>query len=248
MKYLLISLLFLSSLVYAKPNACNKQIKIAVIDTGFGYHGVDNNVPLCNVEHKDFTKSQMFTKRSLRTSYPTDTHGHGTNIIGLISRYAAPSRANYCIIVIKFWTPEFTTARENNKNSLSALTYAISLKPDIINYSAGGEHYLQEEATLIKSYLDQGGMLVAAAGNEGKELGVNGNYYPAMLDPRIMVVGNKNWNESRVASSNYGKLVKAWEYGVEREALGVTMTGTSQATAIATGKIIGVMSQQCDRK
>lgn len=66
-----------------------------------------------------------------------------------------------------------------------------------------------------------------------------------MYDKRIVVVGNKDSFGTRIKSSNYGKLVNRWEIGENQEAYGITLTGTSQATAVATGKLIGENKNKC---
>jgi hypothetical protein len=68
-----------------------------------------------------------------------------------------------------------------------------------------------------------------------------------MYDSRIIIVGNLVDEKSRTiaSSSNYGKSVNAWEKGTDilsRLPGGYgLMTGTSQATAIRTGKLIRQM-------
>lgn len=74
-----------------------------------------------------------------------------------------------------------------------------------------------------------------------------GMYYPAMYDKRIYIVGNLVDSKTRViaSSSNRGKGVNTWEVGVDvmsriPDGYGL-MTGTSQATAIKTGKLVREM-------
>jgi subtilisin family serine protease len=72
------------------------------------------------------------------------------------------------------------------------------------------------------------------------------DYFPACYDDRIVVVGNLQDNideVKRAPSSNYGSYIKRWEIGTE--VLSTLpggkfgrMTGTSQATAVATGKLV----------
>jgi hypothetical protein len=86
-----------------------------------------------------------------------------------------------------------------------------------------------------------------AAGNNHQELGKNGKYFPAMSDKRVIVVGNLQQPNIRAPSSNFGPIVNAWEIGVNSISYSVIdgqlsmMSGTSQATAIKTGKIIRSM-------
>lgn len=65
------------------------------------------------------------------------------------------------------------------------------------------------------------------------------DYYPAMYDDRIVVVGNGTSQNSRVPSSNWGTYVDSWFDGMNKSGeYGSKMGGTSQATAIQTGIII----------
>jgi subtilisin family serine protease len=71
------------------------------------------------------------------------------------------------------------------------------------------------------------------------------SYFPATYDSRIVAVTNSEWDGSITYSSNYGLAFKDEnkERGVNIPSLGLHnqithMTGTSQSTAIRTGKII----------
>lgn len=221
--------MLISSYSYAR------QIKVIVVDTGFGYtYQSQQETHLCATGHKNFSKmANVVSIKGARV--PEDDSGHGTNVAGLIEKYADDS--NYCMVIVKAFS-ENSSNSENAENSIAALEYAVSLKPDIINYSAGGSNPNSTEHSVIKEFLDNGGIFVAAAGNDGVELNENNTYYPAMYDPRIVVVGNKYADGTRHVLSNYGKLIKGWEIGVNAKALGVTRTGSSQSTAICTGKLI----------
>ena len=172
------------------------------------------------------------------TNDVTDNHGHGTHIAGIISRNAGNS--DYCLMVLKYYDPKVTNS-DNLKASTKAFKYAISQNVDIINYSGGGTEYDETECKVIKQALDKGISVVAAAGNEGKGFDKQA-YYPAMCDSRILVVENIGIDGKRMASSNYGpdtlkavgelvmSLMPNNKYGL--------MTGTSQATAVITGKLV----------
>lgn len=207
-----------------------KLIKVAVIDTG--YELLDkNNVSLCEGLHADITNKTFFMKNP-----PLDLHEnkHGTNISWLIQdQISKENLQNYCIIVIKY----FGKKGASTEMSAIAINYAISVGANVINYSGGGSNEDPTETKLIKKALDLGIIFVASAGNEGKDLSKH-PYFPAMADPRIIVVGNKNTNGIIEKTSNFGEAVDIWEVGVNRTGGGVTLTGTSQATAVVTGKIV----------
>lgn len=241
MKTLSIITFLLSAL---QAHACG-PIKIAVIDTGFGFNNVSEDTHLCKTGHKDFSSEQMFAVDS-RTTYPMDTHGHGTNVVGLIEQYADKGNLRYCIVVIKFYTPR-QTGKQNQRASTKAFNYAAKIGAKFINYSAGGVVYNAPEFFAIEAFLNKGGRIISAAGNENQNLDIIDNtYYPAMYDLRITVVGNNNKFGVKSLTSNYGNRVDSWEIGENQSAYGITMTGTSQATAIHTGKILSELHNTCD--
>jgi hypothetical protein len=222
----------------AQPKCNSAPVKIAVVDTGFGWHGYGKQVKLCKYGHKDFTVRQEYsTDFGTKTKVPLDRHGHGTNIAGIIDAYAKESGINYCIVIVKFFDPK-NTAENNIAASEKALEYVYNIKADMVNYSAGGTEHDAIEALFVKKFLDRGGVFVAAAGNTNSNLDDNNFEYPAMYDDRVVTVGGLDRFGLRMPMSNYGKVVKRWELGENVTANHIRLTGTSQATAIATGKLI----------
>jgi major intracellular serine protease len=199
--------------------------------------------------HKDFTGTSL-----------NDTMGHGTHISGLIDQYAKhiflseetdiaallSKEVEYCQVILKIYDikPKNTNIL---KNELDALRYAISIKVDVINISGGGTDSSPEEIALTKKALDLGIKIVAAAGNNHSDITLpNNHYYPACNDPRILVVGNIDSDNKRVPSSNYGDTVTSWEIGINVLSLTdathlAMMTGSSQACAIKSGKLVHEM-------
>jgi|SRR5581483_5947526 len=222
---------------------CEGPITVAVIDTGFGFQNLGHQANLCKYGHKDFSADKKFSKDyGTADPIPVDLNSHGTNIVGVIDQYAGPKK-NYCIVVLKYFS-EKHTGQQNLNSFTRAVKYATNIKAKFINYSGGGPNFDLEEYNAIEKFLNQGGKFIAAAGNEHSDL-VKNHYYPAVYDPRIVVVGNRKKakckltnDQCRSATSNYGIGVTRWEVGEDVTAYGITMTGTSQATAIATGKIV----------
>lgn len=263
----LIPILALS--MQAQAKTCSiKPAVIAVIDTGFRFSPLTKDVKLCKFGHKNFSSdAETYTPPGFTTPVPTDSHGHGTNIAGLIQKYAG--NKNYCMVIIRYWSPKSNFTDDNLANTVKSIKYATSIGANYINYSGGGTFTSKEERKAVKEFLDKGGKFIAAAGNERSDIDTE-HYYPAMDDPRVIAVGNailmteelekeklKNeekdkrivYVENKVAyaavSSNYGYRVNRWEYGTNQIGFGISMTGTSQATAIATGKIIN--QTECEK-
>ncbi len=222
---------------------CSKSTQmVAVIDTGFNFDSNFMNNNLCKFGHKDFTSIQQGVKPyGYKDFVPSDSIGHGANVVGLINQYAKNS--NYCIVVLKYYDRS-DTATDPLSNTINAIRYATSLGVKYINYSGGGTDPSYLEKLAIKNFLDQGGKFVAAAGNERKNVDQSG-YYPALDDSRITVVGSAEKDGTVSTYSNWGSSVKRWEYGSNAVGFGIKMSGTSQATAIATGKIIN--ESECDK-
>lgn len=225
------ALLFPAGMAAARP-----PVRIAVIDSGF-YYNNKADAPLCRYGHKDFSVDRQFViKKDIVHPVPKDVHSHGTNIVGLIDQYAKLGSVSYCFVIIKYYS-DSQDGNQNTASSIRAIRYAANIHAEYVNYSGGGPQFNKKEYKQVKRYLDNGGNFIAAAGNEGHEL-KDGAYFPAMYDPRIVVVGNLNEKGERVKSSNYGDLVDVWEIGMNRSAYGITQSGTSQATAVTTGKMV----------
>lgn len=234
---------------YSQALVRKLPIRVAVIDTGISRDRMDDE-SLCKEGHKDFTGTGLH-----------DNHGHGTHIYGLIDQYAkgiilkqgqdisklTNKKINYCQIIIKFYNSEHSPL-----NGLSvikkALRHAIDLKVDIINISAGGTLPDEQEFLLIKEALDKNILIVAAAGNNGQNIvrkpkkTSDGQYFPALYDDRIVVIGNGIDESTHAKTSNHGENVDHWELGMDVLSFGPTglvkMSGTSQSAAIFTGKFI----------
>jgi hypothetical protein len=211
MKFMILTLLF-SLPVSAK-------IKVAVIDTGIrsGY-----NIPICEDGLVNATKLPM-----------RDSDGHGTNVAYLINEEA--KGVDYCQVIIKFYDKG---VKSGIRGLIRALHY-VSTRDDIqiVNISAGGQNPHKFEKMLINKLLKQGKIVVSAAGNNNSNLNKKCNYFPACYFSDIIVVGNGN-RFFKYNKSNYGKVVDVWVDGENEGPSDLKMSGTSQATAIHTGKII----------
>ncbi len=222
-------------------SASAKMIKVAVIDTGYTNFIGKDDLPMCEGLHADFTEDKIFMKEP-----PSDKNlsMHGTNIASLIDKNIDSSKKDkYCLIIINYFSKN---GKVDSNNSYLSISYAINIGADIINYSGGGFGEIPEETKAVKRALDRGIIFVAAAGNEGKDLSIS-KFYPAMADPRVIVVGNVDEKRNRLPSSNFGSDVDVWEMGNKVNAGGVTLTGTSQSTAIVTGKIIDKLITEAHR-
>lgn len=199
-----------------------KQIRIAIIDTGLNLIN-ESDINLCSdYKRIDFTTDQD----------NVDRLGHGTNISYIIADRL--KGLDYCITVIK----AFSKSREDASVIIYSLSMAYNFitdnNYDIVNLSFGGPDKIPFEEESILTLLEKNVKIFAAAGNEHMELTDNNcNYFPACYSKQIHTIGNITSK-----SSNYGEYVREWEDGTAIYGGGYKMTGTSQATAIATSKYV----------
>jgi len=233
-----------------KSAVCTKRPKvIAIIDTGFGKGMTDPQIKLCKFGHKDFTNGPTTDEYNLGVEVPVDEHGHGTHIAGIIDKLAREAGVNYCIVILKYYAVE-SKSMALLERSNAAIRYANVLKVDYINYSGGGTMRNDEEEMSIKQFLGRGGKFVAAAGNEGVSIDFF-HFYPASYDDdRIVRVGATDGEGKRWSKSNYGRNVRMEVgknvYSTLPGGQFGYMTGTSQATAVATGKLVAQEKNTCN--
>lgn len=213
-------------LAVASQASAKAPLTVAIIDTG--YTRMDGTVHLCKDGLYDLTRSG--------STEDISKNKHGSNVAGIITRYAG--QEGYCIMMFKVF--RYKTIGKGTTFDVPAYIAALQLieklRPTIVNISLTGDLVMPSEEIFLKRILDNGTAVAAAAGNEGMDLNLIGCVaFPACVDPRIYVVGNSN------GSSNIGRAVDVFEDGSNQRGGGVTLTGTSQATAVFTGKYIRKM-------
>jgi len=180
-----------------------------------------------------------------------DNHGHGTHIAGIIGGSGAARvtgvAPNVSLMILKYFDP-----RKPQQNPLDAtikaIHYAIENGAQVINYSGGGVAPSSDEYKALREAEAKGILVVAAAGNEHSNSDQN-KYYPADYGlSNIMSVTAINPNAKVLPTSNFG--VATVDIAAPGEDIYSTMpgdgygtmTGTSQATAFATGVAVLVKS------
>lgn len=220
--------------VAAISNPQPPALKIAVVDTGFKALVGEYQPSFCKEGHADFSGILSW---SGTPALPVDDHGHGTNVASVIANELRDLPPNsYCIYVVKYYPCTKDPNGNCIRNSNSALAHAQSLGADVINYSSYGAGFEAKEAAIVGAILDQGATFVASAGNDGIDIDEK-PVYPASLDERIVVVGYTDMFGKRSKKSNYGSQVDYYAVGENITAGGITMSGSSQATAKITGRI-----------
>lgn len=221
--FTLVVMLMFSTIVLLELNYANAEnrVRVAVIDTG-----IDSELAtpyLCKDGNKDFTGKGM-----------KDVSGHGTNVAGIISKKI--NRKIFCLQIIKWYhSGEQVSDEVVSLRLLNSLKQALKFKPRYVNLSMAGYFKSSEEQELLTKLVKNGAKVFVAAGNEGKNLNIECDIYPACYDihsSNYYVIGNYS-----SSSSNYANWLK-WENGDNVEGFGLVKSGTSQATAVYLSKQI----------
>jgi len=225
----------------------NRKVVVAVIDTGIDPNHRDLMMNIWRDQANKNSKTFGWNFVSNQPN-PTDTHGHGTHVAGIIGAIADPNTGvsgvahQVSIMPIKYYSDQ-NSGPTNLKNTIRAIHYAVDHGAKIINYSGGGPEFSQEEYLAIKKAEARGVLFVAAAGNEHQNTDQKENaYYPsayrltnilsvAATDIRNNLLPTSNWGKTTVdvaaPGENIFSTLPAGRFGY--------MSGTSQATAFVTG-------------
>lgn len=233
MKFLLALLLLITPTVLANGSAA---LKIAIVDTGLDLQDPRFAAHLCPTGH------EFFAGKTIK-----DEHGHGTHVAGLIQKYAGSG--DYCFLIYKYYS-DSQTGQQNLIAEIASINVAIRNGAKIINISGGGPEFTEQEYLAIKSHPEV--RFVVAAGNEHRDIDVpSQEYYPASYWlPNETVAENaengklaqsSNWSKKAVSEDGENVLstLPDGKYG--------RMTGTSQSTAIRTGKIVHELLKRSDK-
>lgn len=213
------------------------EIWVVVADTGVDY------------THKMLIGSTLYDPSRDRDY--SDPHGHGTHIAGLVlyGDIRGGNENTVCpevkIISCRYYNLD-KSPNSNLEYSIDCVKYATRIKADYFNYSGGGVDFSINEYMAYSKYIEGGGSVFAAAGNERSDLTIR-SYYPASYAlpngtnglPTLPInfVMNVDGNGNRHSTSNYHDLAIKEQGTDVQSALPNNkyglMTGTSQSTAIA---------------
>lgn len=225
----LVSIFILPSLAVEK--APMEKLRVAVVDSGLDIQDPRFSRYICPGESRDFTGRGI-----------NDEHGHGTHVASVIIKNANNNK--FCLIILKYFSPE-NSDHDNSVYADRAMEYIKKIKPSIVNYSGGGDSRSEFDEDTISSLPKT--MFIFAAGNDSHSYNYR-KYYPAALTKlydNVIVVGNGVDQAHRALSSNYDYPNMEWVPGIDIEGYApnhgtAVMTGTSQSTAIYTGRLLNL--------
>lgn len=213
-------LIYLLILFTVSCSAKETRKKVAILDTG-----IDRDFPsqyLCSEGHKDFTGEGL-----------QDYVHHGSHLAYIIKNYINPRKE--CILVLKFYDH---LADFHSTPLVKAYKYLQTIDIDFLNISFGGKVFAPVEKETMEILLNKGVEISNAAGNSSQDLSKSCNYYPACYNFKNqyyhVVASCKDGVYSEF--SNYNGPTTDCNNGEKVHAGPYIFSGTSQSTAIQTGK------------
>ncbi len=194
----------------------------------------------------DSASSMMKKERNILDLFEDLTHGQVVRTI--LRRRGKPNK-------LYFRSVDGTRGGVDSERYLNALTLIRSYLRDkpgdrvVVNISLGSYSPKPQEKKLIRDILEQGAIVVAAAGNDG----IKDSFYPAALDGVICV--GASGNGVRKDYSNYGNidifadgshqttqtLTFPSDTGIETHSRTVKLNGTSFAAPRVSGLIVKML-------
>jgi subtilisin family serine protease len=171
---------------------------------------------------------------------PADDEGHGTHVAGIIAAHGlvrglAPGAT---ILPVKV----LDSSRGGNAHWLAqGIQYAVARGARILNVSVNGDGVSAELEGAIRSAEAAGALIVASAGNDGRDLGARPSYPTSYPEASVIGVGATDASGARPAFSNYGAGVDVTAPGDDVLSLGrpgfAYRSGTSMAAAYVSATL-----------
>lgn len=196
----------------------NKDLKIAVIDTGVDYNHPDLKAQM-DINWEEFyglpgvdNDGNGYVGDIYGYSFadqhgdPMDKHGHGTHCAGVIgaehnSIGIAGVMANVKIVAIKFLSD---SGSGETINAIASIDYAIKREVNIMSNSWGGGRKNQALLEAIQAANDAGIVFVASAGNSSSNNDTRPSYPASYEVPNVISVGSFTLRGAKSNFSNHG--------------------------------------------
>jgi subtilisin family serine protease len=178
-----------------------------------------------------------------RDGRPADDNGHGTHVAGIIAargrvRGLAP-RAT--ILPVKVLGAD----KSGNAHWLAqGIAYAVARGARILNVSVNGESPSPELEAAIAAAQDAGAVIVASAGNDGRDLGAAPSYPVSYPEPAVIGVGATTAAGARAGFSNFGAGVDVTAPGAAIVSLGFPGIAYRSGTSMAAAYVSAVLALQ----
>ena len=197
----------------------DKSVKVAVVDNAVWGNHEDLQLESANLYDAILgipggadPPAYVVQDQQGSATAPSAAYGwsHGTHCAGVIGALtdnglgvASPS-SGVTVLGVR-------AADANERDMVRAVQgvlWAVDQGADIVSMSYGSSNYSSVEEEVYGELAEKGVILIAAAGNDGKE----GSNYPAAY-PGVISVGALNSDASRASFSNYGADVDVWAPG-----------------------------------
>ena len=245
----------------------NKDIIVAIIGTGIDIHhedlkdniwknkseipgnGIDDDQNTYIDDMHGWNFAHISENGHPGSPVVTDEHGHGTHVAGITGAVGGNGiglsgvAPNVQLMALKYY--DHNNPQNLIDNEVEAIWYALLNGAHIINFSSGGFEANKKEEMAIRCADKLGVLFVVASGNERSNVDRVG-YYPASYPlSNILALTAYNKQSVPLPSSNWGEKTKA---GPGYSMLSTLpdnrygrMTGTSQATPLASGAAVLIM-------
>lgn len=167
--------------LFNSNNGINTNVRVAIVDSG-----VDMNHPdIVGAQLKDSAGQLVgFNGMSGGGSFATDSGSHGTHVAGIVGATSGNGVGGRGILgkYVKI-LPVRTSNDGRGIDTVAAVNgirWAADNGADVVNMSFGGSGDSPTYRDAFKYAISKGTFLVAAAGNNGREIGAGFNFFPAM--------------------------------------------------------------------
>ena len=232
-----------SAVLVAAKNPAN--VKVAIIDTGLDINNISmkeyclvnsNEIPGNGIDddNNGFVDDYYGVNIIENNGSILDDHGHGTC---MASEVAIQSKGNAKIIPIKAFDSRGCSSQFLIANAINC---AVESGADVINCSFGYPYSTETLRLAVQYALDNGVIVVAAAGNNGQEALM----YPAGY-PGVLAVSSLDDNDRLSYFSNYGEYIEVSCIGERVACVGIggaqqEVSGTSISSAYISGTLANI--------
>lgn len=162
---------------------------------------------------------------------------HGTEMASIVAEAAPEAR----LVDVRVLDGDGSGTAQAVADGVDA---AMEAGTDVINLSAEIQPTDPAIRQAIERAVDEGAVVVIAAGNDHRDLSRDPAWREVAVDPCIVVVGATDADDTPLRSSSYGAgVIDVWTLGESVPAIDpdgdpVTASGTSPAAASVTGELI----------